>query len=568
MISLNGQFKADIYNQNDELVESGEYAGNYITSTGLCYPLTMPFASTFMYLSLGSGKQENDLWTTGLHSGSKPLIYQTVPNPGHNFLWTTGIVPSACGYKTHHSGVELYRGWRIPERDGHFLEEDLHVSELMTSPATTGLLGVTGTSYPQPNGGKFDDAFNGVTAFNRVLKDFTIPSGDYAVITYKLNFVIDSAVKNFDPFIGLNNAAGAGKTTWQQLTGKARVMHPGINLIKKEDQQGGGGGGGGGGSNEPEAGDAYGLDYGAPMEPSSSGNMYAYFSTDNTQFRFDPFWGGAAKTGLQKLVDSNNGSLHWTTTGINLATGFSEYFWNMPDVLEDEETQAVNEAKSLHNLHSNPTRAERFVKFRRKESELPKSSDFTEEFEAANMGNAGYNENVIVTSLNHDLSISYTGQTHHERSRDMTRVMGWQTVNAIGDPGNPGTWIKYKSLVFCADKSDHKMSISELDDTIYPFFDSQFGTYDSTNHPGGGEYLVTISQTGDYPYGNNDPKPKFTQPTKDYPYHDNQNGLSMTWQLTWSAPCGGVAGGCSDHEHKTKVACQNAGGTWTDCVEP
>ena len=112
MISLNGQFKADIYNQNDELVESGKYADNFITSTGLCYPLTMPFADTFKYLSLGSGKQENDLWTTGLYSGCKPLIYQTVP-VGHNFLWTTGVVSSACGYTTHKSGVELYRGWRI-----------------------------------------------------------------------------------------------------------------------------------------------------------------------------------------------------------------------------------------------------------------------------------------------------------------------------------------------------------------------------------------------------------------------------------------------------------------------
>ena len=37
MISLNGQFKADIYNQNDELVSEGEYAGNFITSTGLNY---------------------------------------------------------------------------------------------------------------------------------------------------------------------------------------------------------------------------------------------------------------------------------------------------------------------------------------------------------------------------------------------------------------------------------------------------------------------------------------------------------------------------------------------------
>ena len=75
MISLDGQFKADVYNQNDKLISSGDWAGNFITSTGLCYPLTMPFADAFMYLSLGSGKQPSDLYTTGLRSGCQPWIY-------------------------------------------------------------------------------------------------------------------------------------------------------------------------------------------------------------------------------------------------------------------------------------------------------------------------------------------------------------------------------------------------------------------------------------------------------------------------------------------------------------
>ena len=205
MISLDGQFKADIYNQNEELISSGDWGGNFITSTGLCYPLTMPFAATFMYLSLGSGKQPSDLYTTGLWSGLKPHIYS--PNGAHplklNFLWTTGIVPDGCGFVSHPSGVELFRAWRIPDSPSQFLEEDLHVSELMTSPATTGGLGLTGTSYPDTTiGGKFYDPYSGYTAFNRIQKDFTIPSGDYAIVTYKLNFVLDKEVHAFDPFIG------------------------------------------------------------------------------------------------------------------------------------------------------------------------------------------------------------------------------------------------------------------------------------------------------------------------------------------------------------------------------
>jgi hypothetical protein len=575
MISLDGHFKADVYNQNDELISSGDWAGNFITSTGLCYPLTMPFANTFMYLSLGSGKQPSDLYTTGLRSGSQPYIYTNDgPHPAkYNFLWTTGIVAGGCGYISHSSGVELFRAWRIPEQPGQYLAEDFHVSELMCSPATTGGMGISGTSYPDPfAGGKFSDPSSGRSAFNRVLKDFTLPSGDYGVITYKLNFIVDKEVRSFEPFVGLNNAAGAGKTTWQQLTGKARIMHPGIQLIKKQEADSGGGGGGGGGGDDDVPGEAFKLKYGAPLEPSTTGNMYAYFTTDNTQFRFNPFWGGAGVTGLQKLIHPSNGTLHWNTTGVNFATGFAEYFHNLADLTEMTDQEGGEAAafppKSIPDLVTNKTRLNRFKQFRRVKSNLPSPTNFTEEFQASAMGQAGFNDQVIVTSLNHDIAISYTGQTDHSRGRDMTRVLGWQTVNAVGDPGSPGTWISYKSLVFCADNLEHRDTLPELTDDVYAFFDSQFGTYDSTNHPQGGEYLASITSTGQWPYGQDDGKPTFGQSSDAYPYHDNQNGLSMTWQLTWSSPCGEVAGACSDGISITKTACQTAGETWLDCIDP
>ena len=555
MISLNGQFKADIYNKSDELVSEGEYADNFITCSGLNYPLTMPFADTFKYLSLGSGKAPNYLYTTGLQSGCVPYIYsdQGPHQAKCNFLWTTGIVKSACGYISNPSGVSMFRGWRIPEEDGTFLEEDLAVSELMTSPGHTGAGGAVYTK----RGNYFNDQFSGVTAFNRVLKDFTIPSGDYAVITYKLNFLIDSEVKTFDPFVGLNNAAGASKETWQALTGHSRILHQGIKLIQGQGKDG------------ESAGKTKALDYGCPLEPSMTGNMYAYFSSDNTQYRFDPFWGGSAKENLQKLVKESDGSLHWNTTGIHIASGLPEYFWNFPEVLSDEETQTVNEAKSLHDLHSNPTRANRFKEFRRPKSALPKSTDFRDEFEAGSMSNAGYNENVVVTSLNHDIAIEYTGQIDYRRDRSITRVLGWQAINAVADPANPGSYIKYKSLVFAADNADPPQKVITSLTDQYAFFDSQFGTFDSTNHPLGGEHLVKITSTGEMPYNSTNKFPTYSQPTDAYPYQDNQNGLSITWRLSWTAPCGEVAGSCSnDPLITTKVACENGGGTWTDCVEP
>ena len=154
----------------------------------------------------------------------------------------------------------------------------------------------------------------------------------------------------------------------------------------------------------------------------------------------------------------------------------------------------------------------------------------------------------------------------------MTRVLGWQTINAIGDPGQPGTYISYKSLVFCADDKDHRdETLGELTDDQVVFFESQFGTYDSQNHPGGGEYLATITSTGIWPYEGSDPLPKFSQSSDAYPYQDNQNGLSVTWQLTWGAPCGEVEGACSKYDshdgvYITKTTCESAGGTWTECT--
>jgi hypothetical protein len=586
MISLNGQFKADIYNQNDELVEAGKYSNNYITATGLCYPLTMPFGDCFTFLSLGSGKAPNTLYTTGLQSGAAPWLYSPEGPAEYrakcNFLWTTGVVEDSCGYRTHLSGVELYRAWRIPEVQKKYVHQDITFHEMATSPNTTGFEGFSGTTreVDQGQAAGFIDKQSGMTAFNRVLNTFTIPSGDYSIVTYKLNFIVDKEVQTFEPFIALNSAVGGTKEAWQALTGKARVMHPGIRLIpnKEDGGNGGGGGGGGGGGNDSKS--PYILakkyEFGQPLEPSSTGNMYAYFSTDNTQYRFDPFWGGKAKPHLQRLEDSQ-GIYYWNTTGINLATGFAEYFHNMPDLFDEtNQGQDPDDATSLHHLHSSKVRLTRFNQFRRDKSILPKYTDFTDEYEVGEMGQAGYNNEVIVTNLNHDLSIVYTGQLDMRRDRDLHRIATWQGQNAVGDPGSPGTYIKYKSLVFCADAEQHRKTISTLGDEVYAFFDSQFGTYDSTNHPANGQYLVNYT-TGKFvghktePYGANDDLPTYSQPPKDFPAQDNQNGLSVTWKLAWSSPCHDCAGSCTNNADPafqlSQSACETAGGVWTPCVD-
>ena len=54
---------------------------------------------------------------------------------------------------------------------------------MMTSPGTTGGEGINKTNL-SPH---FDDPLTGTSAFSRVLHEFSIPSGDYAVVTYRLN---------------------------------------------------------------------------------------------------------------------------------------------------------------------------------------------------------------------------------------------------------------------------------------------------------------------------------------------------------------------------------------------
>jgi hypothetical protein len=583
MITLDGQFKVDIYNQQDELLSGSDYFGNFITMTGLNYPLTMPFAACFKYLSVGSGNLANTMFTTGLEKSMFPYIYTLPPfsdsNRKENFMWMTGLIPGGCGFTTDHTAdggiVELHRAWRLPELNGTYMDEDMHVRECMTSPATTGGLGERTTDYPP----HFTDDLSGITAFSRVLKDFTIPSGDYGVISYKLTFTVDSSVRDFDPFVGLVTAQGVDSIRWQYLTGQARILHPGIQVVAGEGtklEEGEEGGYGGGEDSKVVAGDAVMLDYGEPLEPSSTGNFWAYFSTDDTQYLYDYYYGGKAKPNIYRLTHgkmqgvASDNTLHWNTTGIYVATGFPDFYYDLPDALTKEPDEAGGGGEpppptTPNELRTGVKRLERFKKYRRIGSICPNPDDAVGEIELAGItAQNGQVPPFCVTSLNHSSDIFYTGAIDTDRDRHLTRTLSWTAINAQQDPSSPGTYIPYKSLVFGGAKGD---GVGENMDSLYPFFDALFGSYDPTNHPAGGEFLPTFN-TGTWPYNTIANKPKFTESTKDYPYPDNQNGLDITWKLTWSAPCGGVAGFCDDDQYLTKGNCQGASQTWTDCVDP
>ena len=63
---LQGQFKVDVYDQKGELVDTTDYFDNFITQTGLNYPLDYNFADCFRYLTLGRNGGANNMGVTGL----------------------------------------------------------------------------------------------------------------------------------------------------------------------------------------------------------------------------------------------------------------------------------------------------------------------------------------------------------------------------------------------------------------------------------------------------------------------------------------------------------------------
>lgn len=557
MISLNGFFKVDIFDQSDSLVSGTDYFNNFITPTGLSYPFDMPYADCFKYLSIGKGTAANTMHTTGLETPHK-----------HEYTYMTGYVEEGCKTIFTTSGCELYRAWRVPEIPKTYFKEDIEIEELMTSPHS-------GTSSATSLGGK------GAVAFSRVLKSLEIPSGDFAVVTYKLNFVVDTTIRNFAPFVGLHTPSyggGAdGPPIWQALTGQSRLLHQGIQFVKGSavTNEEGENMGGEGEGDDAKVGDSYASALGEPLEPYYTGFMgtdpdtnekswSAYFSTDDTQFMVEPWYGGKIKTGW----------FHpWTTThnsantqgapilqGMNMASGFPEFYWDLLDQRASaklgsaggndpgEEGEGGNEGgeegtedttpKTLTEYRTHKDRAGKWKKFRVPGASIPDpepgpSGTIFKEITSTGMGQGGYTNKNIVISENHDMFKTDGAYEFPSRTRHITRTASWQGINAKQDPAVPGTFIRYKSLVF-----RHKE---------YAFMDSLFGTFDVVNYPDDGTFQPRVHNYANWETPaagglTSHPDGHWTGTEGAFPYQDAQNGLSVTWKLEWSAPCAGVPG--------------------------
>lgn len=506
MINLNGHFKVDVYNQEGVLTDTTNYFNNFITSTGLSYPFDIPFADCFKCLSVGSGNNLNTMETTGVHSGI-PLC---------SFL--TGFIDEGCKSIVHRSGVEMYRAWRVPAKD--FFLKETTISELAVSPSD-------GSSTSTLKGNR------GAVAFSRVLKNVTIEEGNFASITYKLNFIVDTSVKTFGPFIGLTtpNQDYGSHVLWQTLTGKSKLLHQGIRFVADEkdvkeynDLHG---------NTQLTIGKTFISDLGEPLEPSAKvageSDWYAYFSTDNTQFMTEPWWGGKIRTGFFKP---------WNTNGINMASGFSDFYWDIKTQISDSKTStnyySEQKTPTIEDHRKDKERLKQFKAYRTTGAKIPDpfpgpSGSIFKEISATQMDQFGYGVQNIVTSYSSDFVVTQGAYIPESRTRHITRAASWQHKNVNLD-GDPGAFIKYKSLVF-----KHKN---------YAFMDSLFGSRDMVNYPQGGLFQPTINNYVNFtPVGEIDGPWTGTQGA--FPFQDSKNGLSITWKLAWSAPCNGVVG-CVD----------------------
>ena len=247
--SLKGSFHTYVYSQEGELKDESRF-DNFITSSGLTQIYSLPVADCFKYLSVGTGTAINSVETTGLD------------RPVSSFSYLNSYVSNSNGYVETPSGVALYRAWLLSGAPVN-VAGGFTGLELMVSPGNASQTLTSG-------------------AFSRVTGSFHIPSGDYAVVTYKLNVTVPTGVSYFEYIIANTPNTDPSITVcefWDKLSGRYSLVHHGLKLITEDGQT---------------ITTTNGGSYLEPSEPAS--NIKAYLSTDNRQFLVNPN-GGKAPNG-------------------------------------------------------------------------------------------------------------------------------------------------------------------------------------------------------------------------------------------------------------------------------
>ena len=283
---LQGQFKVDVYNREGEMVDTTDYFTNFITQTGLNYPLYYNFSDCFRYLTLGRNGGANTMDVTGLLPAATfvtslvkdydngAISYQDWAYLGDEHLdKKSSSSAGSCGTIVGADGPSFYRGWKLPTGDNVFTEGQTTISEFMVSPST-------GTDET----GRF--------AFSRVPRSVSIPSGTRTIVTYMLNVKIKHTGVNYFHEGTFNT--GQAEVSEQKhlvsgfgnLSGYYRQCYHGLRCVDNQ-------------------GRTFIPKYGDPMEPSNVRltDLAIYFSPDNSQFDVNPHGGGQSNVASSYSAD-------------------------------------------------------------------------------------------------------------------------------------------------------------------------------------------------------------------------------------------------------------------------
>lgn len=504
-ISLQGQFKFDVYKSDGSLRYTSEYLKNFITSTGLSYPSTFAFADCFRFLSVGSGTGRNSVqqavnngWgTTGLQSGLAAYSYiggKTCDN-------VSQYESESCNFLEEGSGIRLVRAWRVPSGTGGF-PTAFNFNEFMVTPgrpyvvdpdnasskacscneSTTpnGLIGLDGSNiaqyYTNP---KLCDADK---AFARVVKSIPVSADDFLVVTYELGLNFYTGIQNVS--LSIQNTS---TTNWSGvLLAKANLVHHGMKLVDdgihsyagREQIPNFSFGG-------ADYGESFVPLWGAPLEPSCDiSHVQAYLTTDNIQFLVNRVSGGAWTADLPTPV-SGSGVMSWhSKPSTEMANGFSS---------------------ELISVRQNPAN-----------SFYPDNTDYTV---AKTADDLDFDVSYVTASRSQHTPLE-DAYTRHSRFRTGSYSFQFWGNNEVDFQGKPvrGFVMGY------VDASQPS--------NVYPVFDLMFADR-LTKYP----YIDTAGS-------------KYSLPAEDgvpatgYFYAENGGILTLSFRMSWSSPCATGVDGC------------------------
>jgi len=422
---LEGAFKVDIFDKDGKLLETTDYFSNFITQTGLLYPLTYGFADCFRFLSVGSSSSANTLNTTGLVSPITTIQTNGSPSVQDGRYLNKnsyhGSVDGACGTIVSRSGPIMYRGWNIPS-GGALTTAAVNINEFMVSPS----------SGTDPSG-KY--------AFSRVVKSVTIPANTRSIISYQLQIkLLNTGITHFTSGTFITGNANVENDLsivkeWENLSGYYRQVYHGLRCVDID-------------------GATFVPKYGDGMEPGKRdlSLIKMYFSPDNSQF--DVSKTGGLQNNITKAYAADG--LYQLSVGHNLrqSAGLSEAeFYNNfnltpSDIPDDADPNALKVDIRLNGVA------------------VPKTSNYAQSVAGINYNNTvydyltratpisiatpgatGIDDSVIdlgnrrvMSSLTINLPFNY-GSLTTGRKKTLTRKLFFPPVNNLGKNSRFGSFV-------------------------------------------------------------------------------------------------------------------------------